>query len=108
MPIGAGDKYALGDTGGEETHTLNETELPNLYGRAGFYGSTPNLRGGIVADAVGKFSTETVLKNYVARPTEQAISGSNSYSSIVLDIGGDQPHNNMPPYQAFYIWKRIA
>lgn len=23
-------------------------------------------------------------------------------------VGGDQPHNNMPPYLAVYMWKRTA
>lgn len=24
------------------------------------------------------------------------------------NIGGSQPHNNMPPYLAVYMWKRIS
>ena len=26
----------------------------------------------------------------------------------VKDAGGNQPHNNMPPYLAVYVWKRIG
>ena len=32
-----------------------------------------------------------------------------AYNTIVLDYeGGDQPHNNMPPYLVVYCWKRTA
>ena len=38
---------------------------------------------------------------------------SNGYTAqskeiILNDTGGNQPHNNMPPYLAVYIWKRVA
>lgn len=23
-------------------------------------------------------------------------------------VGGDQPHNNMPPYKVYYVWERTA
>ena len=50
------------------------------------------------------------------------VSGSWSGSSIATDngtkyepdyiestsVGGNQPHNNMPPYLAVYAWKRTA
>ena len=27
---------------------------------------------------------------------------------LSADIGGDQPHNNMPPYYGAYVWRRTA
>ena len=27
---------------------------------------------------------------------------------FVNDRGGDQPHNNMPPYLSVYMWKRTS
>jgi len=35
--------------------------------------------------------------------------GSESDSSMALGlVGGIHPHNNMPPYQVFYVWRRVS
>lgn len=92
MPIGAGDKYALGDTGGEETHTLTVDEMPK------------HQHSDRVEWANSQYSGQPIGITW------------NQTSNLIIDkhlygtgyTGGSQPHNNMPPYQAFYIWKRIA
>ena len=34
--------------------------------------------------------------------------GNHSHTISINNIGGNNSHNNMPPYIAYYIWKRIA
>lgn len=29
-------------------------------------------------------------------------------NAMMMDTGGDQPHNNMPPYLVVYVWKRVS
>ena len=35
-------------------------------------------------------------------------SASNEYYAAGQSLGGGAKHNNMPPYLAVYMWKRIA
>lgn len=85
--LGADATYAAGSTGGEATHTLTNDEMPAhqhliyMNGEAstgGFWG--PN--------------------NITPQSTVNANATGTS--------GGNQPHNNMPPYLAVYMWKRTA
>lgn len=84
--LGAGSGYAAGATGGEAEHTLTENEMPSHYhliamnqaGESEYWGPM----GAVMQDG------------YVANTTKPA--------------GGDQPHNNMPPYIAVYMWRRTA
>lgn len=83
--LGAGSTYSNGATGGEATHKLTVNELPKHRHDIN-YGSTA---GG---DGSGfRFSNTT---------------GKGSY--FMGYVGGDQPHNNMPPYLVVYMWKRVA
>lgn len=89
--LAAGDTYAVGATGGEATHTLTKAELPAerlkvqyADGRT-FYWTTVSSSG-----SVGGMSI-------------------NSGNGILTEaMGSGQAHNNMPPYEAYYCWKRIA
>lgn len=84
--LAAGDKFQAGTSGGEETVALLESHLP------------PHKHWGVRrlnSDGSGQHqSTGT--------------SASDKASSGYTDsAGGGQPHNNMPPYKAFYVWERI-
>lgn len=100
--VGAGDKYALGDVGGEETHTLTVNEMPSHNHRPEYSlnnGSTFN-------DAAFGRNGGTAASQYLA--CTNSVTLFNSYQVRMSFAGGGQPHNNMSPYVAYYIWKRIA
>ena len=92
--LAAGDTYKAGATGGEATHTLTAVEMPKHNHRAlwGISAEVDDYLGGSNA-------------SYGCRGGNEA-TGTRAY--ITSDQGGGQPHNNMPPYIAMYIWKRIA
>lgn len=85
--LGSGDSYGAGSTGGEATHTLTINEMPS---------HTHNQSGG--ASGINNDGT-TIQRGYSDPIKDVADAGL---------TGGGQPHNNMPPYLAVYIWKRIA
>ena len=94
--IGANDKYPLGSTGGEETHTLLENELPLIEGNA------------IGVSTFGSASTGHFKVTKKNPCNLNAGSGTNDLSDIYYGFGKNLPHNNMQPYLAVYMWKRTA
>ena len=90
--LAAGNTYAAGSTGGEATHKLTVDEMPShrhwvwqnaVAGRgAGNYDGKAYL-GQVNVDTNGRY-------------------GYTSYE------GGDQAHNNMPPYVVYYCWERTS
>lgn len=78
----------IGKTGGEKEHTLTVNE-------------TPSHNHGTLVEGQGGSS------NYALRVLSTGAGGgfNASYSN---SAGGDQPHNNLPPYQVVVFWKRIA
>lgn len=100
--LSAGDTYTAGSTGGEAEHVLSKSELPSVIGEIvthGVYSGTP------IAAVTGCFSVKnTVSGKYLGGST----GGADSISNVKFDNGGKgQAHNNMPPYLAVYMWKRI-
>lgn len=91
--LSCGDTYAAGNTGGEAEHTLTVSEMPyHNHGIDTKYGST-------AGDAnIVMLANENTGSKYVF---------SNGYGMIHYQ-GGSEPHNNMPPYLAVYMWKRIG
>ena len=83
--LGAGDTYSNGATGGEAEHTLTIDEMPS-HSHSYKIGATNSNHSG--SDGY----------HYLAQ-NNNANTGS---------TGGDQPHNNMPPYLVVYMWKRTA
>ena len=84
--LGAGDTYANGATGGSATHTLSVDEMPA-------HSHTTLIN---IAETMGK-----VDGGYT-----YAISNSGSFPTGTS--GGNKPHNNLPPYLAVYMWKRVS
>lgn len=122
--LGAGDIYFLGNTGGESQHTLLQSELPShthdVSGNTLSNGAhTHQVRGGANVSSSGKAGLESYASHYSSWRT---ISSSNSNGNPALSAGehthsisltssstgGENAHNNMPPYIAVNIWKRTA
>ena len=88
--LGADSTYTAGSTGGEATHTLKTTEMPSHNHASGH---------GYVNVANG--SDKQALAN-------QYMSGDDYSGNSTNYSGGSAAHNNMPPYLAVYMWKRVS
>lgn len=81
--LGRSSAHPAGETGGEEKHKLTVNEMPSHSHSLTYYngsGLSSGVHGGNFPD--GTASTGAA--------------------------GGGKAHNNMPPYLAVYMWKRIA
>ena len=86
--LACGDTYAAGTTGGEATHTLKVEEMPSH-----------NHAIEMTSNGVGYQIERVPFGN-------QSVWGNSNLP--IKPTGGNQPHNNMPPYLAVYIWKRVG
>ena len=100
--LASGTTYEAGSEGGAATVTLNENQIPRhthefQYSTDGGYNwSTASMgRDGNYSDA-----------NYLG--TKSSVADFSSYQVRIGKTGGSSSHNNMPPYIAVYMWKRIA
>ena len=87
--LASGSTYTNGDIGGEATHTLTVNEMPSHnhnvnIGVALNLGTNQGLVSGHAPSAVDNTFRDTT------------------------NVGGGQPHNNMPPYLVVMVWKRTA
>ena len=98
--LGAGSSYSAGATGGEETHKLTRDEMPSHYGHGYDY---YNWIG--KGNAGGKYLSTLSSFGDAGRGWDIY---DGEYHPATTSLGGDQPHNNMPPYLVVYIWKRTA
>lgn len=93
VQIAANDTYPLGTTGGEETHTLTESEMPSHKHTLsdGFWNYQESGEG--YPGSLFK-STATPIQTTTRDVTKAA--------------GGGAAHNNMQPYVARNVWQRTA
>lgn len=96
--IGANSTYPLGSTGGEAEHTLTLNEIASHDHGLADWAMSWKLNG------------EAGEVNLNASATSDAWSNNRGYfkSQTTKATGGSQPHNNMQPYLAVYIWERTA
>ena len=92
--LASGENYQNGTTGGEKEHTLTVSEMPS-HGH-----SWTGVNDGTIV--------ENIMGSYPLRIYQDKKINWNGTSSSIASSGGSQPHNNMPPYLAVNIWKRIA
>ncbi|MEE1239444.1 MAG: hypothetical protein UHO61_05925 [Acutalibacteraceae bacterium] len=102
--LASGDSYTAGATGGEEKHTLTEAELPHLEGA--IFNFALQNKGATVGTS-GVFKSR-IASMWVGYATEGENSDGSVSDYIDFSFGDNQPHNNMPPYLAVYVWKRTA
>lgn len=88
----AGTTYKVNATGGATTVTLTVAQMPKHYHNTNNRVQWFNTKG------AGLVATNTSSSNL--RVDAETV---NSYST-----GSGEAHNNMPPYQVFYIWYRTA
>lgn len=119
--LSAGSTYTAGNTGGEATHTLIESETPahthtrgtmNITGSQQFPNvyadnSWPKTSSGALSytKASGYFDdgNNGSCNNLVLQ-----LNAANNWTGATSSFGGDGAHNNMPPYLVVYVWKRTA
>ena len=94
--LASDDAHLLGSEGGEEYHTLTIDEMPSHKHELT---STPNPN----------YSGSTTYGGSAGWGGIQATGGAGPNAAYyAAHNGGDQPHNNMPPYLVVSIWKRVA
>ena len=122
--IGAGDKYPAGTKGGEETHVLTVDEMPEHSHRANtgsggdHYHASPwgeDNNGDWPYDYGYVSSNQNNIgcnRNLVTmnHKCDTSSGGSHSHSvyGSINNEGSNAPHNNMMPFQAVYMWHRVA
>ncbi len=85
-----GNTYSAGSTGGEASHKLTLSEMPSHshnYSSGRWYWAESSGGGDII-------NSQSETSYMFSRSTDSK--------------GGNQAHNNMPPYLAVYVWKRIG
>lgn len=98
FPLGAGDTYAAGSTGGEEQHKLTTSEMPpHQHQLIKDTASSETPDGKVKAEPAYYIAQADVIRD-----------GKYHYPSYTAFEGGNKPHNNMPPYKAVCMWTRTA
>ena len=105
---GSGTKN-VGNTGGEETHSLVERELPLITGEVRFnqWITIRNTEQDIIEYANGCFS-KSAGDYHQLQQDAAAVPFITSCRTFKIRFGGNIAHNNMPPYTVLNIWKRVA
>ena len=85
--LAAGNTYVGGTSGGEATHKLTIDEMPS-HNHPGTYWAQKQGYGYVNAGSAGGANMANI--------------------SGIESVGGNQPHNNMPPYIVVYVWKRVS
>lgn len=99
--LSAGDSYELGATGGEATHKLTTNEMPAHTHAVQVYSANNTTYK--MATAGLRFSGVS----WTASGETTAGSTGGDNAGITESTGGGAAHNNMPPYLAVNVWKRI-
>lgn len=118
------DDIAVGATGGEKEHTLTLDEapahkhLPLLNETNKAKGSVTDYKFEVIRNmelsATGRYpfaydSSSTYKTSGTNTSASDSIGAEDVTTSCATDFqGGGLPHNNMPPYEAAYCWKRIT
>ncbi len=86
--LGSSNTYPINSTGGEASHVLTAAEMP-------LHNHAVQLNWGVNWIDSQSGGAWTANSNTAVNHTE-----------YTTGTGGNQAHNNMPPYKAVYIWER--
>ena len=93
--LGASSSYPAGGTGGEFTHKLTQSELPN-------YSLSVTNGSNVIRSKTGNTADAYVQ----TQSSGWGIPNWESKTVTVASGGSGEAHNNMPPYLAVNMWKR--
>ena len=93
--LGASSSYPAGGTGGEFTHKLAQSELPN-------YSLSVTNGSNVIRSKTGNTADAYVQ----TQSSGWGIPNWESKTVTVASGGSGEAHNNMPPYLAVNMWKR--
>lgn len=105
--------FVAGETGGEFVHQLTVGELPNhnhtastnTTGNHNHYTSIPTVTN--QGSDFGKAGNEFANSGPGRLNLYTEYGGNHSHTISISDTGSNQAHNNLSPYIAIYIWKRV-
>ena len=100
--LACGNNYANGATGGEANHTLTVNEMPSHSHQLQSISGYDDLN---FINGDGKFH---IQNSDTTVGWGSAKDATYYYGTTHGTTGGSQPHNNMPPYLAVYMWKRTS
>lgn len=106
--LGTSADYPVRSQGGQSVVALTEQQLPSLRGEVWF--PTDRQTYAMISGTSGIFKpNRDHTQQDEFKPTTgygTALSDTATYG-FKVDVGGNAPHNNMPPYFAVNIWRRI-
>lgn len=110
--LACGDTYSNGDTGGEATHVLKVDEMPShthTISSSGGHNHNANFKEHRIPTANYSGTSDYARKSGASKDSTGQVTISNgAHTHTPAKTGGDKAHNNMPPYLAVYVWKRVA
>ena len=87
VPVHVRSGFALGQKGGQETHTLNINEIPTHT-----HTVTAKKDSAAVSDPIGALWANSAKSNFAAT------TNTTMNPASILPTGSTQPHNNLSPY----------
>ncbi len=89
-----GNAHTLGESAGEESHTLSQSEMPtHLHMLSGNNAVTGNAANATQLSPVGNFWANSGKNGYTTAAANASMS-----PATVSNVGGSQPHENRSPF----------
>ena len=104
--VGAGNSYQVGNIGGEASHTLT---VDAMHSHSHDYKIFNNAYGKIASSQTDSKQGKFMGAIYNESAPNAWLCGINkSIENHIYPTGNNQPHNNLPPYLAVFIWARTS